>query len=161
MDRFRYRIDDGTGCGCLQHEPGDISALSTAGQRSGDCSNRGAISVPGRLRAKRDQIRDSLLQGKEQELFQLFVTNLREQMEKSGKIKINQDEMKTLTRAGASRESEQRSSCMSFRRSARNFVASTSLPSTAASVISVCRLSFCGFTRAARQDSGRFCLWVR
>src|ERR1700691_120504 len=51
--------------------------------------------------AKRDQIRDSLLQSKEQELFGLFVTNLREQMEKSGKIKINQDELKTLTRAGS------------------------------------------------------------
>jgi len=51
--------------------------------------------------AKRDQIRDTLLQAKEQELFGLFVTSLREQMEKSGKIKINQEEMKALTRAGS------------------------------------------------------------
>jgi peptidyl-prolyl cis-trans isomerase D len=51
--------------------------------------------------AKRDQIRDSLLQGKQQELFSLFVSNLRDQMEKSGKIKINQDEMKQLTRTGS------------------------------------------------------------
>lgn len=51
--------------------------------------------------AKRDQIRDTLLQSKEQELFGLFMTNLRDQMEKSGKIKINQDELKTLTRAGS------------------------------------------------------------
>jgi peptidyl-prolyl cis-trans isomerase D len=51
--------------------------------------------------AKKDQIRDTLLQGKEQELFQLFVSNLRDQMEKSGKIKINQEELKTLTRAGS------------------------------------------------------------
>ena len=51
--------------------------------------------------AKQDQIRDTLLQDKEQELFGLFVTNLRDQMEKSGKIKINQEEMKTLTRAGS------------------------------------------------------------
>jgi len=51
--------------------------------------------------AKRDQIRDSLLQGKQQELFGLFVTSLREQMEKSGKIKINQEEMKALTRTGS------------------------------------------------------------
>jgi peptidyl-prolyl cis-trans isomerase D len=50
--------------------------------------------------AKRDQIRESLLQSKQQELFGLFVTNLRAQMEKSGKIKINQDEMKALTRTG-------------------------------------------------------------
>lgn len=48
--------------------------------------------------AKKDQIRDSLLQAKEQELFGLFMSNLRDQMEKSGKIKINQDELKTLTR---------------------------------------------------------------
>jgi peptidyl-prolyl cis-trans isomerase D len=51
--------------------------------------------------AKRDEIRDTLLQAKEQELFGLFVNNLRDQMEKSGKIKINQDELKTLTRAGS------------------------------------------------------------
>jgi peptidyl-prolyl cis-trans isomerase D len=48
--------------------------------------------------AKKDQIRDTLLQGKEQQVFELFVANLRDQMEKSGKIKINQDELKTLTR---------------------------------------------------------------
>jgi peptidyl-prolyl cis-trans isomerase D len=50
--------------------------------------------------AKRDQIRDQLLQNKQQELFGLFASNLRDQMEKSGKIKINQEEMKALTRAG-------------------------------------------------------------
>jgi hypothetical protein len=41
-----------------------------------------------------------LLQGKKQELFGLFISNLRDQMEKSGKIKINQEEMKLLTRNG-------------------------------------------------------------
>ena len=51
--------------------------------------------------AKRDEIRDTLLQTKQQELFALFVTSLRDQMEKSGKIKINTDEMKALTRAGS------------------------------------------------------------
>jgi len=50
--------------------------------------------------AKRDQIRDTLLQAKQQELFGLFMTSLRAQMEKSGKIKINQEELKALTRAG-------------------------------------------------------------
>ena len=48
--------------------------------------------------AKKDEVRDSLLQQKENELFVMFVTNLRQQMEKSGKIKINQEEMKGLTR---------------------------------------------------------------
>lgn len=50
--------------------------------------------------AKRDQIRDSLLQAKQQELFGLFVANVRDQMEKSGKIKINKEEMNALTHAG-------------------------------------------------------------
>jgi peptidyl-prolyl cis-trans isomerase D len=50
---------------------------------------------------KRDQIRDSLLQAKQQEIFGLFISTLREQMEKLGKIKINQEEMKTLTRTGS------------------------------------------------------------
>lgn len=51
--------------------------------------------------AKRDQIRDQLLQGKQQEIFGLFISSLRDQMEKSGKIKINQEEMKALTRTGS------------------------------------------------------------
>lgn len=50
--------------------------------------------------AKRDEIRDQLLQQKQQEIFELFVSNLRDQLEKSGKIKINQQELKALTRSG-------------------------------------------------------------
>jgi len=48
---------------------------------------------------KHDQIRAELLQEKQGELFGLFVDNARQQMEKSGKIKINQQEMKALTKA--------------------------------------------------------------
>jgi peptidyl-prolyl cis-trans isomerase D len=54
--------------------------------------------------AKKDQIRDSLLQSKQQELFGLFVQNVREQMQKSGKIKINEEEMKSLSRSQAPEE---------------------------------------------------------
>jgi len=54
--------------------------------------------------AKKDQIRDALVQGKQTELFGLFMANLREQMEKSGKIKINEQEMKTLTKQPAEGE---------------------------------------------------------
>jgi peptidyl-prolyl cis-trans isomerase D len=54
--------------------------------------------------AKKDQIRDSLLQTKQQESFGLFLQNLREQMQKSGKIKINEDEMKSLSRSQAPEE---------------------------------------------------------
>jgi peptidyl-prolyl cis-trans isomerase D len=57
--------------------------------------------------AKKDQIRDSLRQNKQQQLFGLFVSNLRQQMEKSGKIKVNQQELKNLTkRQGAEDEGE-------------------------------------------------------
>ncbi len=54
--------------------------------------------------AKRDQIRDALLQTKQEELFGLFVTNLRQRMEKSGKIKINQQELKSLTKQQAAED---------------------------------------------------------
>ncbi|HEX3819856.1 MAG TPA: peptidyl-prolyl cis-trans isomerase [Candidatus Sulfotelmatobacter sp.] len=50
--------------------------------------------------AKRDQIRDSLLQVKQQERFSLFVSNLIDQMTKAGKIRKNEDELKTLSKSG-------------------------------------------------------------
>jgi len=49
---------------------------------------------------KQDQIRNSMFEAKQDELFQIFVANLRKDMEKSNRIKINQDEMKRLTRPG-------------------------------------------------------------
>jgi peptidyl-prolyl cis-trans isomerase D len=48
---------------------------------------------------KRDQVRDALLQTKQGQIFQLYLSNLRQQMEKAGKVKINQQELKTLTRS--------------------------------------------------------------
>lgn len=57
--------------------------------------------------AKKDQIRDTLLQQKQGELFEMFVTSLREHMEKSGKIKVNEQELKSLTKQqGAEDEGE-------------------------------------------------------
>ncbi len=50
---------------------------------------------------KKDQIRQSLLEAKQNEMFQLFVSNLRKDMEKSNRIKVNQEEMKNLTRQNA------------------------------------------------------------
>jgi len=83
-------------------KPGDISGPIESG------GNGAVIAVlevqaptEADFAAKHDQIREMLLQGKQQELFELFVTNLRDQMEKSGKIKINQEELKTLTHAGS------------------------------------------------------------
>jgi peptidyl-prolyl cis-trans isomerase D len=48
--------------------------------------------------AKKDQIRDSLVQGKRAELFGLYLSSVRDKMEKSGKVKINQAELQTLTK---------------------------------------------------------------
>ena len=82
-------------------KPGDISGPINSGA-NGVVISVVEVQAPADadFAAKRDQIRDMLLQGKQQEVFGLFVTNLRGQMEKSGKIKINQEEMKALTRAG-------------------------------------------------------------
>ena len=80
-------------------KPGDISGPINNGG-NGVVASLLEVQAPSETEfaSKRDQIRDTLLQAKEQELFGLFVTSLREQMEKAGKIKINQDELKTLTR---------------------------------------------------------------
>jgi peptidyl-prolyl cis-trans isomerase D len=51
--------------------------------------------------AKKDQIRQTLLDSKQNEMFSLFVSNLRKEMEKSNKLKVNQEEIKNLTRRGA------------------------------------------------------------
>jgi peptidyl-prolyl cis-trans isomerase D len=86
-------------------KPGEISGPITAG------SNAAVLSVLEKqepteqdFTAKKDQIRDSLLRNKQQDLFGLFLVNLRQQMEKSGKIKINEQEMKSLTRGQAGEE---------------------------------------------------------
>jgi peptidyl-prolyl cis-trans isomerase D len=50
--------------------------------------------------AKRDQIRDQVLLGKQQERFGLFVSSLIDEMTKSGKIKRNDEEIKALGRSG-------------------------------------------------------------
>jgi peptidyl-prolyl cis-trans isomerase D len=83
-------------------KPGDISGPINSGTNGAVISVLEVQNPPDSdFATKRDQIRDTLVQGKQQELFGLFVTNLRDQMEKSGKIKINQEELKTLTRAGS------------------------------------------------------------
>jgi peptidyl-prolyl cis-trans isomerase D len=86
-------------------KPGDISGPIETGANGIVISLLEAQApTEAEFAAKRDQIRDTLLQAKEQELFGLYVNNLRDQMEKAGKIKINQDELKTLTRAGGEPE---------------------------------------------------------
>src|SRR5579864_530361 len=50
---------------------------------------------------KRDQIRDQLLLGKQQERFGLFVSSLVDEMTRSGKIKRNEEEIRGLIRNGS------------------------------------------------------------
>ncbi len=80
-------------------KPGEISGPVNAG------NNGVVLAVTAKqeptdqdFAVKKDQIRDGLLRSKQQDLFGLFISNLRQQMEKSGKIKINEQEMKNLTK---------------------------------------------------------------
>jgi peptidyl-prolyl cis-trans isomerase D len=47
--------------------------------------------------ASKDRLREQLLQRKRSEFIEVFATNLQKRMEKDGKIKINQQEMKRIT----------------------------------------------------------------
>jgi peptidyl-prolyl cis-trans isomerase D len=47
--------------------------------------------------AAKDRLRESLLQQKRNQYLEVFVSNLRQRMEKEGKIRINQAEMKKIT----------------------------------------------------------------
>ena len=81
-------------------KPGDISGPINTGT-DGAVISVLEVQAPtdADYAAKRDEIREQLLQVQKQQLFGLFVNNVRQQMEKSGTIKINQEELKTLTRA--------------------------------------------------------------
>ena len=81
-------------------KPGDISGPVNSGA-NGAVISLLEVQAPTDedFAAKRDEIREQLLESQKQELFGLFVNNVRQQMEKSGKIKINQEELKALTHA--------------------------------------------------------------
>jgi peptidyl-prolyl cis-trans isomerase D len=46
--------------------------------------------------AKKDEVRDGLIQAKQGEIFAVFMADLRDRMQKSGKIKTNKNEMDKL-----------------------------------------------------------------
>jgi peptidyl-prolyl cis-trans isomerase D len=87
-------------------KPGEISAPI-------DTGNTGVVlSVTERqaptdqeYATKKDQIREGVLQQQQSEVFGLFLGNLRESMQKAGKIKVNEKELATLTKP-RSEESE-------------------------------------------------------
>jgi peptidyl-prolyl cis-trans isomerase D len=86
-------------------KPGEISGPIDSG-------NTGAVlSVVDRqaptdqdFAAKKDQIREALTQQKQGEVFGLFLSSLRDNMEKSGKVKINQKQLDLLTKARSEEE---------------------------------------------------------
>jgi peptidyl-prolyl cis-trans isomerase D len=86
-------------------KPGEISPPITAGG-NGVVAQLLEKQVPTdqEFAAKKDEIRQSLLQSKQNDLFGLFVTNLRKDMEKSHRLKVNQEEMKNLTRQQGGQE---------------------------------------------------------
>ena len=86
-------------------KPGDISGPITTGE-SGAVLQLQDKQPPSQdeFAQQKDQIRDALLQQKQEELFGVFVSNLRTQMEKTGKIKVNQEELKNLTRTSSEGE---------------------------------------------------------
>lgn len=83
-------------------KPGDISGPINSGTTGAvlEILEKQAPSQD-EFAQQRDQIRDSLIQQKQEELFGVFVSNLRTQLEKSGKIKVNQEELKGLTRTSS------------------------------------------------------------
>jgi len=81
-------------------KPGEISGPVTAGT-NGVVIALLELQAPNEqdFAAKKDEIRESLLQNKKGELFEMFVSNLRQQMQKAGKIQVNEQELKSLTKA--------------------------------------------------------------
>jgi len=80
-------------------KPGEISGPITAGG-NGVAAQLLEKQAPTdqEFTEKKDGIRQSLLEAKQNDLFELFVANLRKDMEKSKRLKVNQEEMKNLTR---------------------------------------------------------------
>ncbi|HZR64275.1 MAG TPA: peptidyl-prolyl cis-trans isomerase [Terriglobales bacterium] len=81
-------------------KPGEISGPVNSG-------NNGAVlkiderQAPSdqEYAAKKDQVRETLLQQKQAEAFNMFLSDLRSSMQKAGKIKINEKELATLTKS--------------------------------------------------------------
>jgi peptidyl-prolyl cis-trans isomerase D len=82
-------------------KPGDISGPIIAGANGvvAQLLDKQAPTVQ-EFAAKKDEIRQQLVESKQNDLFGLFVTNLRKDMENSNRLKVNQEEMKNLTRRG-------------------------------------------------------------
>ncbi len=78
--------------------PGEISAPINTGQSGAVVSLVDKQEPPAaQFAASKDRLRDQLLQKKRNDFLDQFAFNLQKRMEKDGKIKINQQELKRLT----------------------------------------------------------------
>jgi peptidyl-prolyl cis-trans isomerase D len=80
-------------------KPGEISGPITAGG-NGVVAQLLEKQAPTdqEFGEKKDGIRQSLVDAKRNEMFELYIGNLRKDMEKTKRLKVNQEEMKNLTR---------------------------------------------------------------
>ena len=80
-------------------KPGEISGPITAGG-NGVVAQLLEKQAPTdqEFAEKKDGIRQSLVDAKRNEMFELYIGNLRKDMEKTKRLKVNQEEMKNLTR---------------------------------------------------------------
>ena len=79
-------------------KPGEISGPINNGS-SGAVLSLLQVQAPSQaeFQKQKDQTREQVLQQKRDQMLQLFIANLRDHMEKSGKIQINQQVLKQLT----------------------------------------------------------------
>jgi peptidyl-prolyl cis-trans isomerase D len=81
-------------------KPGDISGPISSGDNGAVLTVRERQAPTDQdFVAKKDQIRETLMQKKQNDVFGLYLETLRQSLEKSGKIKINQAELQTLTKS--------------------------------------------------------------
>lgn len=94
--------------GSLSAGPASVALTLPVGGISGPLPagrNAAVLSVlqrqeprPAELEKSRDQLRESLLQRKRQEVTEIYQASLQQRLEKEGKIKINQDQLNTYVR---------------------------------------------------------------
>jgi peptidyl-prolyl cis-trans isomerase D len=90
----------------FEMKPGDISGPISTGRGGAVVMLMEKQEPPAaQFAASKDRLREQLLQKKRNEFLEVFAANLQKQMEKSGKIKINQQEMKRITTPSQGTES--------------------------------------------------------
>jgi peptidyl-prolyl cis-trans isomerase D len=85
---------------------GDISGAINTGRNGAVVSLLERQEPPAALlAASRERIRDTLLQKKRDDSFEIFANSLRQRMEREGKIRVNQEQLKRITTPVAGSES--------------------------------------------------------